>query len=111
GLKPIVAIYSTFLQRSFDQIIHDVALQALPVTLCIDRAGFVGDDGKTHQGMFDIAYTRVVPNMIVAAPKDENELQHLLVTALESNGPFAIRYPRGLGAGVPLDGGLHAIPI
>jgi 1-deoxy-D-xylulose-5-phosphate synthase len=111
GLRPFVAIYSTFLQRSFDQLIHDVALQRLPVTICIDRAGFVGDDGKTHQGVFDIAYTRVVPNMIVAAPKDENELQHLLVTALESNAPFAIRYPRGLGAGVPLDDDLRAIAV
>ena len=111
GLKPIVAIYSTFLQRSFDQIIHDVALQALPVTLCIDRAGLVGDDGKTHQGVYDIAYTRVVPNMIVSAPKDENELQHLLNTALQSGRPFAIRYPRGFGVGVPLDTVLQQVPI
>jgi 1-deoxy-D-xylulose-5-phosphate synthase len=111
GLKPIVAIYSTFLQRSFDQLIHDVALQALPVTICIDRAGLVGDDGKTHQGVFDIAYTRVVPNMIVSAPKDENELQHMLNTALQSGKPFAIRYPRGFGIGVPLDATLQQIPI
>ena len=111
GLKPVVSIYSTFLQRSFDQLIHDVALQALPVTICIDRAGLVGDDGKTHQGVFDIAYTRVVPNMIVSAPKDENELQHLLFTALRSGRPFAIRYPRGFGAGVPLDATLHEIPV
>ena len=111
GLKPVVSIYSTFLQRSFDQIIHDVALQSLPVTLCIDRAGLVGDDGKTHQGVFDIAYTRIVPNMTVAAPKDENELQHLLFTAIGSGKPFAIRYPRGFGIGVPLDETLHAIPI
>ncbi len=111
GLRPVVDIYSTFLQRSFDQIIHDVALQALPVTFCIDRAGLVGDDGKTHQGVFDIAYTRIVPNLIVAAPKDENELRHLLKTALESGKPFAIRYPRGFGIGVSIDGPLQTIPI
>ena len=103
GWKPFVAIYSTFLQRSFDQLIHDVCLQSLPVTICIDRAGLIGDDGKTHQGIFDIGYTRSVPNMVVAAPKDENELQHLLFTALQSGKPFAIRYPRGSGLGVPLD--------
>jgi 1-deoxy-D-xylulose-5-phosphate synthase len=107
----VVAIYSTFLQRSFDQLIHDVALQSLPVTICIDRAGLVGDDGKTHQGVFDIAYTRIVPNMIVSAPKDENELQHLLFTALYSGKPFAIRYPRGFGVGTPLDPVLESIPI
>jgi 1-deoxy-D-xylulose-5-phosphate synthase len=111
GLRPIVAIYSTFLQRSFDQLIHDVALQSLPVTICIDRAGLVGDDGKTHQGVFDIAYTRVIPNMIVGAPKDENELQHFLFTAIHSGKPFAIRYPRGFGAGVPLDDVPQSIPI
>jgi 1-deoxy-D-xylulose-5-phosphate synthase len=111
GWKPFVAIYSTFLQRSFDQLIHDVCLQALPVTICIDRAGLVGDDGKTHQGIFDIGYTRCVPNMVVAAPKDENELQHLLYTARESGRPFAVRYPRGLGLGVPLDAAWKAIPI
>jgi 1-deoxy-D-xylulose-5-phosphate synthase len=111
GLKPVVSIYSTFLQRSFDQLIHDVALQSLPVTICIDRAGLVGDDGKTHQGVFDIAYTRVVPNMIVAAPKDENELQHLLFTGIHSGKPFAIRYPRGFGGGVPLDTTFKRIPI
>ena len=110
-LKPVVSIYSTFLQRSFDQIIHDVCLQSLPVTICIDRAGLVGDDGKTHQGIFDIAYTRCVPNLIVAAPKDENELQHLLFTALESGRPFALRYPRGLGIGIELDPEPMAIPI
>jgi 1-deoxy-D-xylulose-5-phosphate synthase len=111
GLRPVVAIYSTFLQRSFDQIIHDVCLQSLPVTLCIDRAGLVGDDGKTHQGIFDIGYTRCVPNMTVASPKDENELQHLLVTAIESGRPFALRYPRGLGRGVALDETPGALPI
>jgi 1-deoxy-D-xylulose-5-phosphate synthase len=111
GLRPVVSIYSTFLQRSFDQLIHDVALQALPVTICIDRAGLVGDDGKTHQGVFDIAYTRVVPNMIVSAPKDENELQHLLFTAIYSGRPFAVRYPRGFGIGVPLDRELQTLAI
>ena len=96
GLKPVVAIYSTFLQRSYDQLIHDVALCSLPVTVCIDRAGLVGDDGKTHQGIFDIAYTRTIPNLTVAAPKDENELQHLLHTAIESGRPYVLRYPRGV---------------
>ena len=111
GWKPVVAIYSTFLQRSFDQLIHDVCLQNLPVTLCADRAGLVGDDGKTHHGIFDITYTRCVPNMTVAAPRDENELQHLLFTAIESGQPFTIRYPRGLGEGTELDPELKRIPI
>jgi 1-deoxy-D-xylulose-5-phosphate synthase len=109
GLKPVVSIYSTFLQRGYDQLIHDVCLQNLPVTICIDRAGLVGDDGKTHQGIYDIAYTRGIPNMTVAAPKDENELQHFLFTAIGSGRPFAIRYPRGAGLGVPLDSGLRAL--
>ncbi|HYK41997.1 MAG TPA: 1-deoxy-D-xylulose-5-phosphate synthase [Thermoanaerobaculia bacterium] len=111
GWKPVVSIYSTFLQRSFDQLIHDVAIQALPVTVCIDRAGLVGDDGKTHQGVFDITYTRCIPNLTVAAPKDENELQHLLFTAIGSGTPWAIRYPRGLGLGVPLDEDLRKVPV
>jgi 1-deoxy-D-xylulose-5-phosphate synthase len=111
GWKPVVSIYSTFLQRSFDQLIHDVALQKLPVTICIDRAGLVGDDGKTHQGVFDIAYTRMIPNMTVAAPKDENELQHMLYTAITSGRPFVVRYPRGMGLGVALDQALEALPI
>jgi 1-deoxy-D-xylulose-5-phosphate synthase len=111
GWKPVVAIYSTFLQRAFDQLIHDVCLQNLPVTICADRAGLVGDDGKTHHGIFDITYSRPVPNMVVAAPRDENELQHLLFTAIESGGPFTIRYPRGLGVGVELDPELKKIPI
>jgi 1-deoxy-D-xylulose-5-phosphate synthase len=111
GWKPVVAIYSTFLQRSFDQLIHDVCLQNLPVTLCADRAGLVGDDGKTHHGIFDITYTRCVPNMTVAAPRDENELQHLLFTAIESGRPFTIRYPRGLGSGAELDPELKRLPI
>ncbi|HEY3348588.1 MAG TPA: 1-deoxy-D-xylulose-5-phosphate synthase [Thermoanaerobaculia bacterium] len=110
GLKPVVSIYSTFLQRGYDQLIHDVCLQNLPVTVCIDRAGLVGDDGKTHQGIYDIAYTRGIPNMTVAAPKDENELQHLLFTAIGSGRPFAVRYPRGAGLGTPLDPVLKTIP-
>jgi 1-deoxy-D-xylulose-5-phosphate synthase len=111
GLIPIVAIYSTFLQRAFDQIIHDVCLQNLPVVFAIDRSGIVGDDGKTHQGTFDVSYLTLIPNLVVAAPKDENELQHLLFTAIKSGRPMAIRYPRSPGLGVPLDAALHAIPI
>jgi 1-deoxy-D-xylulose-5-phosphate synthase len=88
-----------------------VALQNLPVTICVDRAGLVGDDGKTHQGVFDISYTRVIPNMAVAAPKDENELQHMLATAIGSGRPFAIRYPRGLALGVELDPALKTLPV
>ena len=110
GLKPVVAIYSTFLQRSYDQLIHDVALCSLPVTVCVDRAGLVGDDGKTHQGIFDIAYTRTVPNMTVAAPKDENELQHLLHTAINSGRPYVVRYPRGMALGVELEPSLQTVP-
>jgi 1-deoxy-D-xylulose-5-phosphate synthase len=111
GLIPVVAIYSTFLQRAFDQIIHDVCLQNLPVVFAIDRGGIVGDDGKTHQGTFDISYLTLVPQMVVAAPKDENELQHLLYTAIKSGRPMAVRYPRSPGLGVPLDTILHEIPI
>ena len=111
GFIPIVAIYSTFLQRAFDQVIHDVCLQDLPVVFAIDRAGIVGDDGKTHQGAFDISYLTLVPNIIVAAPKDENELRHLLYTAVKSGYPMAIRYPRSSGLGVKLDEELHSIPI
>ena len=109
GWKPVVSIYSTFLQRAFDQLIHDVALQNFGVTVCIDRAGLVGDDGKTHQGVFDISYTRVIPNMTVMAPKDENELQHMLATAINSGRPFAVRYPRGLALGVELDATLKTV--
>ncbi len=111
GYIPIVAIYSTFLQRAFDQIIHDVCLQELPVIFAIDRSGIVGDDGKTHQGNFDLSYLTLVPNLIVSAPKDENELQHLLYTAVESGCPMAVRYPRSAGLGVKLDTELHATPI
>ncbi len=111
GFIPIVAIYSTFLQRAFDQIIHDVCLQDLPVIFAIDRGGIVGEDGKTHQGTFDISYLTIIPNLIVAAPMDENELQHLLYTAVKSDHPMAIRYPRDSGLGVELDTELHEIPI
>lgn len=99
GYRPIVAIYSTFLQRAYDQIIHDVCLQNLPVVFAIDRAGIVGEDGATHNGIFDMAYLRSIPNMTVMAPKDEDELQHMLNTALKCEGPVAIRYPRGSGTG------------
>ncbi|MCL5026060.1 MAG: 1-deoxy-D-xylulose-5-phosphate synthase, partial [Chloroflexi bacterium] len=111
GIRPVVAIYSTFLQRAYDQVVHDVCMQNLPVVFAIDRAGIVGDDGRTHQGAFDIAFLRHIPEMVVMAPRDENELQHMLATALEHNGPVAIRYPRGSGVGVPLDGRLTPIPI
>jgi len=111
GLVPLVAIYSTFLQRSFDQVLHDVCTQNLHVVFALDRAGIVGDDGRTHQGTFDLSYLRLMPNMVVAAPKDENELQHLLCTAVNAPGPFALRYPRGAGVGVPLDPDLRELPI
>ncbi len=103
GLRPVVAIYSTFLQRAFDMVIHDVALQKLPVVLCLDRAGLVGEDGPTHHGVFDLSYLRMVPQLTIMAPRDENQLQHMLFTALRMTGPVAIRYPRGRGVGVELD--------
>jgi 1-deoxy-D-xylulose-5-phosphate synthase len=103
GARPVVAVYSTFLQRAYDQIIHDVALQKLPVTFALDRGGIVGADGKTHQGAFDMAYLRCVPNFTVMAPSDENEMRHMLHTALSLPGPAAFRFPRGSGEGVPLD--------
>ncbi|MGB9885886.1 MAG: 1-deoxy-D-xylulose-5-phosphate synthase [Moorellales bacterium] len=102
GLRPVVAVYSTFLQRAYDQVVHDVCLQRLPVVLAVDRAGLVGEDGETHQGVFDLAYLRHIPQIAVMAPKDEAELQHLLLTALELGGPAALRYPRGRGRGVGL---------
>ncbi|MCH4158114.1 MAG: 1-deoxy-D-xylulose-5-phosphate synthase [Acidaminococcaceae bacterium] len=112
GLKPVAAIYSTFLQRAFDQVLHDVCLQQLPVKLCLDRAGLVGDDGPTHHGVFDLAYLREMPHMTIMAPKDENELRHMLKTALDYNdGPIALRYPRGSGVGVSLAEPLHNLPI
>jgi len=103
GLKPVCAIYSTFLQRAYDQIVHDICLQNLPVIFAIDRAGIVGEDGPTHHGHFDISYLRHIPNMVVMAPKDENELRHMLNTAVNYNGPVAVRYPRGKGFGVKMD--------
>ena len=108
GLRPVCAIYSTFLQRGFDQVVHDVALQDLPVTFALDRAGLVGADGPTHHGAFDLAYLRLIPNLVVAAPRDENELQHLLATAVESGAPFALRFPRGAATGCALDPGSEA---
>lgn len=111
GLIPIVAIYSTFLQRAYDQVIHDVCLQNLPVVFAIDRAGIVGEDGKTHQGVLDLSYLGCIPNLVIAAPATENELQHLLYTAVNLGRPMAIRYPRGKGLGVPLDEELRQIPI
>ncbi len=112
GLRPVCAIYSTFLQRAFDQIIHDVCIQNLPVFFCLDRAGIVGADGPTHQGAYDIAYLRCIPNMVVMAPKDEAELQRMLVTGVQHSGPIAMRYPRGNGYGVPLmEEGWEPLPI
>jgi 1-deoxy-D-xylulose-5-phosphate synthase len=110
GLKPVVAIYSTFLQRSYDQIIHDVCLTNLPVVFAIDRGGLVGDDGPTHHGAFDLSFLRTVPNLMVMAPRDENELQHMLYTAVRHDGPTAIRYPRGNGIGVSMDWQLKELP-
>ena len=111
GMKPVAAIYSTFLQRAFDQVIHDVSVQNLHVVFPIDRAGLVGEDGHTQQGVFDIAFLRMIPNMRVMAPKDENELQHMLYTATRMDGPVALRYPRGKGVGVPLDDEFQELPI
>ncbi|MFN8593014.1 MAG: 1-deoxy-D-xylulose-5-phosphate synthase [Thermomicrobiales bacterium] len=112
GMRPVVGIYSTFLQRAYDQIIHDVCLQRLPVLFAIDRAGFAGDDGRTHHGVFDLSYLRCLPNMTIMAPKDENELRHMLFTALETiDGPAAVRYPRGSGIGVAMNDPLHALPL
>jgi len=111
GYRPIVAIYSTFLQRAYDQIEHDVCLQKLPVILCLDRAGLVGEDGPTHHGVFDYSYLRMIPGMTVMAPADENELQNMLRTAIELNAPVSIRYPRGSGVGVAMDPEAKAIPV
>ncbi len=109
GKNPVFAVYSTFLQRAFDQIEHDLCLQNLPVTLAVDRAGIVGRDGETHQGVFDLSYLRILPNMMVMAPKDENELQHMLFTAIKHSGPSAVRYPRGTGHGVEMDSELKKL--
>lgn len=111
GMHPVVAVYSTFAQRAYDQILHDVCLQSLPVTLALDRGGLVGEDGPTHHGVFDLSYLGMMPGMTVFVPKDENELRHMLFTALHMAAPAAIRYPRGAGLGVPLDAALHEIEI
>jgi 1-deoxy-D-xylulose-5-phosphate synthase len=111
GMKPVVAIYSTFLQRGYDQLIHDVALQDLPVVFAIDRAGIVGADGATHLGAFDLSYLRAVPNMTVMAPSDEDECRKMLTTAFRLDTPAAVRYPRGTGPGVPVEAALTALPV
>lgn len=111
GLRPVVAIYSTFLQRGYDQLIHDVALQNLPVTFAIDRAGIVGADGATHMGAFDLAYLRCIPNMVVMAASDENECRQMLHTAVNHDGPAAVRYPRGTGPGVAIETEMTVLPI
>ena len=111
GLKPVVAIYSTFLQRAYDQLIHDVAIQNLPVMFAIDRAGLVGADGPTHAGSFDLSYLRCIPNMVVMAPADENECRQMLSTGYQHNGPSAVRYPRGFGPGVKPEQGFETLPL
>lgn len=111
GMRPVVAMYATFLQRAYDQVVHDVATQNLPVTFCIDRGGLVAEDGTTHHGAFDYAYLRHVPNMVVMAPKDENELQHMFKTCLSYDGPASVRYPRGVSLGVNMDPEPVALPI
>ena len=111
GLKPVLAIYSTFLQRGYDQLIHDVALQGLDVTLAIDRAGLVGQDGPTHHGTFDLSYLRCIPNMVIAAPSDENQCRQMLQSAWLHDGPAAVRYPRGEGCGVAIDPTLSTLEI
>ncbi len=111
GLVPIVAVYSTFLQRSYDQIVHDIALQKMPVVFAIDRAGIVGDDGKTHQGTLDFSYLGSIPGLTVASPRDENQLQHLVYTATRAGRPMAVRYPRGTGPGAALDSDLREVPL
>ncbi len=111
GFRPVAAIYSTFLQRAYDQVIHDICIMNIPVTFAMDRAGIVGEDGATHQGLYDIAYLRTLPNMVIMAPKDENELRHMLKTAIYHPGPAAVRYPRGAGLGVPLDAEMKELEI
>lgn len=111
GLKPVAAIYSTFMQRAYDSVLHDICMQNLHVTMCLDRAGLVGDDGFTHHGVFDYAYLRSMPKMTIMAPKDENELRHMLKTALDFNGPVSVRYPRGSGLGVDISSPMEDLPI
>ena len=111
GMRPVTVIYSTFLQRAYDQILHDICLQKLPVVFALDRAGIVGEDGETHQGLFDLSYLRHLPNLVLMAPKDENELRDMLFTAVEHPGPIALRYPRGRGQGVAFSSTLSKVPI
>jgi 1-deoxy-D-xylulose-5-phosphate synthase len=111
GMKPIAAIYSTFLQRAFDQVFHDVAIMDLPVVFALDRGGIAGADGPTHHGIYDMAYLRIFPNMVCMAPKDENELRHMLKTSFETGHPTSLRYPRGNGFGVTMDATLHSLPV
>jgi len=111
GWIPVVAIYSTFLQRGYDQILHDVCLQNLHVVFALDRGGLVGADGPTHHGVFDFAYMRAIPNTVIMAPKDENELRHMLKTAIEHDGPISLRYPRGEGWGVSMDDEMRSLQI
>lgn len=111
GYRPVVAVYSTFLQRAYDQVLHDVCLQKLPVVFALDRGGIVGEDGVTHQGVFDLSFLRPIPNLVLMAPKDENEFQHMLKTAVEHDGPIAVRYPRGTGTGCALDQDFAPLPI
>jgi 1-deoxy-D-xylulose-5-phosphate synthase len=111
GLRPVVAVYSTFLQRSYDQIIHDIAIQKLPVLFCLDRAGLVGEDGATHHGVFDLSYLSIIPGMVVMAPKDENELRRMIKTGVTVEGPSAVRYPRGEVSGVALDSDILPLPV
>lgn len=111
GFRPVAAIYSTFIQRAYDQVVHDICLMDLDVTFALDRAGIVGEDGATHQGLYDIAFLRTLPNMVVMAPKDENELRHMLKTAVNHKGPIALRYPRGAGLGVPMDEKMKVLEI
>jgi len=111
GLKPVVAIYSTFLQRAYDQLIHDVALQNLPVVFALDRAGLVGSDGATHQGSYDLSFLRCIPNLVIMAPAEENECRQMLYTASTLNGPAIVRYPRGCGPGVPVAAQMTALPV
>jgi 1-deoxy-D-xylulose-5-phosphate synthase len=111
GMKPVAAIYSTFLQRAFDQVFHDVAIMDLPVVFALDRGGIAGADGPTHHGIYDMAYLRIFPNMVCMAPKDENELRHMVKTAFETGHPTSLRYPRGNGLGVELDAELKSLPV
>ena len=111
GFHPVVAIYSTFLQRAFDQVLHDVCLENLPVVFALDRGGLVGEDGPTHHGAFDLSFLRCIPNLSIMAPKDEDELRHMLYTAINHNGPVAIRYPRGQAVGVPLSEKPSLLPM